>query len=115
MTSNWIPNNQNNPNPIPSFYNQGLPLYWRNEQSGQIETAIFRFLNFQNNEVSTPPTDYQIFLIRCYFEHYINALCWQVDNGEILYELREDIKSIKSVESINGWINKALSIGLDPL
>lgn len=68
MTINWTPND-NTPNPIPNYYRHpGIPLYWRDEQSGQLESAIFRYLNYCNKQAETPPTDYQIWLIRCYFE-----------------------------------------------
>lgn len=104
-------------NPIPHFYRplQGLPLYWRDETSGQLSAAIFRYLNFVTQKVSTPPTDEQIWLIRCYLEHFIMAPCW-VDYGDnSVSELRETVQDVNSVEAISNWLHKASEIALDPL
>lgn len=104
-------------NPIPYFYRppQGLPLYWRDETSGTLSAAIVCYINFVTKKVSTPPTDEQIWLIRCYLEHFIMAPCW-VDYGDnSLNKLRETVKDVNSVEAIKCWLSKALEIALDPL
>lgn len=104
-------------NSIPHFYRppQGLPLYWRDETSGQLSAAIFRYLNFVTQKASTPPTNEQIWLIRCYLEHFIMAPCW-VDCGDnSVSKLRETIKDVNSVEAIDDWLYKASEIALYPL
>lgn len=104
-------------NPIPAFYRppHGLPLYWRDETSGQLSAAIFSYLNFITKKVLTPPTEEQIWLIRCYLEHFIMAPCWMEYNGNSLSELRELVKDVNSVETIDKWLRKAMEIALDPL
>lgn len=104
-------------NPIPNFYKppMGLPLYWRDEQSGQLENAIFAYLEFVTKQTSQPPNETQIFLIRCYFEHYIMAPCWQEDENGTLLKLRAETKNINSVDAISAWLTVASEIALDPL
>ncbi|MBW4598714.1 MAG: hypothetical protein KME29_03770 [Calothrix sp. FI2-JRJ7] len=104
-------------NPIPNFYSppMGVPLYWRDEQSGQLENAIFAYLEFVTKHATVPPNETQIFLIRYYFEHYIMAPCWQDDGNGTLTRLREDTKNINSVEAISAWLKLASEIALDPL
>lgn len=104
-------------NPMPRFYRppHGLPLYWRDETSGQLSAAIFRYLSFVTKKASTPPTEEQIWLIRCYLEHFIMAPCW-VDYGDnSVSELRKAVNDINSVEAIKDWLRKALEIALDPI
>jgi hypothetical protein len=102
-------------NPIPPFYPQGLPLYWRDEQSGQLSAAIWRYLNFVTKKVSTPPTEAQIWLIRCYLEHFIMAPCWAEDQDGLLLKLRDEIKTLDSCKSVDAWLRKASEIALDPI
>lgn len=99
------------PNLIPRIYSPplGLPLYWRNEQTGSLAIAVMAYLK------SKPLFPYQIFQIKCYLEHYINAPCWVDDSAGILRELRLDINTIKSVKDIDSWLDKAMEIALDPL
>jgi rubredoxin len=103
-------------NPIPEIYSTPLetPLNWRMEQSGHLATAITTFWNCKVN-AGAFPTEYQIFLIKCYLEHYINAPCWQDDRKSNLQKLRLMVSMISTFEDVNTWLKSAMEICLDPL
>ena len=101
---------------IPAFYPQGLPLYWRDEESGQLAKAVNAYLD--NRLHGTTVTDEQIGLVRDYFVHYIDAPCWDSDDPDIqayLQNLRTSARELDSATKISEWIVKALDICLDPL
>jgi hypothetical protein len=109
-------NPQNYINPIPSKYIPplGLPLHWRNEQSGRLKAAILAFWNYRVNSC-TPPNEEQIFLIKCYLEHFIMAPCWQHDSDGILISLRSTVTDLNDLDRIYEWLKVAMKIALDPL
>lgn len=102
-------------NPIPSIYQLplGIPLNWRMEESGQIKDAVLAFYNHVTNKGNSPPNEHQIFLLKCYIEHYINAPCW-LDIDCMLTQLKKEVRQLDSVERISLWLEKAMNIGLDP-
>jgi hypothetical protein len=97
----------------------GLPLYWKDEQSGVLPAAIWAFINHKVDGAEAPTAD-QIKLIRDYFTHYINAPCWSAnceDNemSGILTEARGMVGKIETAIDIDRFISKCMEIGLDPL
>jgi len=101
---------------IPAFYPQGLPLYWRDEESGQLAKAVNAYLD--NRLHGTTVTDEQIELVRDYLVHYIDAPCWDSDDPEMqadLQTLRLSARELDSATEISEWIFKGLDLGLDPL
>lgn len=100
-------------NPMPPYPPDGIPYYWLNEQSGQLPTAINAYLHCRGG--GELPTDKQIFFIRCYLEHWVNAPCWAEDDIGTLAKLRQTAPQIKTVADIDKWLDLALEIALDPL
>ncbi|NEQ29666.1 MAG: hypothetical protein F6K04_01495 [Leptolyngbya sp. SIO4C5] len=92
----------------------GCPLYWRNEESGQLAPAITAYI--QNK--ATPE---ELAIVKTYFEHWIKAPCWD-ENPYLsaktkaeLDQLREAIASAETLDDLHQWQNKALEAGHDPL
>jgi hypothetical protein len=101
---------------MPRFYRppHGLPLFWRDEVSGQLPAAVQAYLD--NRCDGAPISDEQIALLRDYIHHYIHAPCWEQDAfAAELKELRGSVDGLTSSQAIADWIWKALEIGLDPL
>jgi hypothetical protein len=86
----------------------GLPLYWRNEQSGELRAAVMAYLNQQNQL-----TEEQFRLVRAYLRYWVFAPCWH-DCGGQLAELRESVEAIHRAEEITPWLLKALDLCIDP-
>ncbi|BAZ37182.1 hypothetical protein NIES4101_31030 [Calothrix sp. NIES-4101] len=80
-----------------------------------LEEAVKTYWLFKTNNQETAPTEHQIFLIKCYLEHYINAPCWQEDSKINLQKLRSTVSSINSIDDIHAWLKNAMEIALDPL
>ncbi|QMS87317.1 hypothetical protein HUN01_06865 [Nostoc edaphicum CCNP1411] len=97
---------------IPNIYRppMGLPLNWKDETSGKLRSAIFRF--FSSHKLSPE----EISLIAEYCQHYINAPCWDAAGGfpDELAALRQSANSLSSVSDISQWINGCLEIAIDP-
>ncbi|RAM49459.1 MAG: hypothetical protein C6Y22_22150 [Hapalosiphonaceae cyanobacterium JJU2] len=104
---------------IPAIYQQplGLPLYWRNEESGELPAAIWAYLNFKvDNSKTEPPTQDQIDLITDYLIHYINAPCWDKEGFEQEFNnLQQRASSLRTPDQIDDWLVDCHEIGLDPL
>lgn len=93
---------------MPTTYSStGIPLNWRDEQSGILTAAIEAYIN------GAPMTDEQLALLIEFLDYYIHAPCWQDWQGE-LAKLRSMIKQIKTKEGIENWLWIALDLGLDP-
>lgn len=98
----------------------GLPLYWKDEQSGVLPAAIWAFINHKVDSAE-PPTVDQIKLIRDYLAYYINAPCWENncegnnEMADILIEARGMAGKIETAVDIDRFISKCMEIGLDPL
>jgi len=94
----------------------GLPLNWRDEVSGKLPAAVKAYLD--NRVDRTPIGPEHLEWLRVYFEHYINAPCWDSEDGnaaELLADLRRDVKELKTPEAIGEWIWRCLDLGIDPL
>ncbi|OYD90591.1 hypothetical protein CDG76_30675 [Nostoc sp. 'Peltigera membranacea cyanobiont' 210A] len=100
------------PKRIPNVYRppMGFPLNWKDETSGELPHAVFRF--FGSHQLSPE----EISLIAEYCQHYINAPCWDATGGfpAELASLRQSANSISSVSGINQWIDGCLQIAIDP-
>lgn len=90
----------------------GTPLYWRNEQSGELSAAILAYLNHRIEPTSQPPTPAQLSLVIDYLRYVIYAPCWR---GQGIAVLRERVHTLQTSEDIHGWIGAALPEGIDPL
>ncbi len=101
---------------MPSAYVHplGTPLYWRDEQSGELGLAIDAYL--LNRHAGATITDGQITLLRDYLEYWVNAPCWRSEGIEKeMKDLRKSVRELDSATEIDEWIHKALEIGMDPL
>lgn len=108
---------------MPSFYRPplGIPLSWRDEQSGVLEKAVWAYIEACCG--APEPTDKQLALLCAWCSYYIHAPCW-MDNlkrggapNDMVEELRELMKRVKtlaSFESIKRWSEEASELGLDP-
>ncbi|HYW17968.1 MAG TPA: hypothetical protein VE956_01420, partial [Nodularia sp. (in: cyanobacteria)] len=97
---------------IPNIYRPplGLPLNWRDETSGELPRAVFKYFSSQSLTAD------EISLMAEYCQHYINAPCWDATGGfpNELAALRQSANSLSSVSEIGQWINDCLEIAIDP-
>lgn len=97
---------------IPNIYRPplGLPLNWRDETSGELPSAVFKYFNSESLQKS------EISLIAEYCQHYINAPCWDATGGfpTELAALRQTAATLSTVSEINQWIDACLEIAIDP-
>ncbi|WP_104907135.1 hypothetical protein [Nostoc sp. 'Lobaria pulmonaria (5183) cyanobiont'] len=100
------------PRRIPNIYSPplGVPLNWRNETSGELPRAVFKYFSSQYLRID------EISILAEYCRHYINAPCWDAAGGftSELAALRQSADSISSVADISQWINDCLEIAIDP-
>ena len=80
------------------------PVYWMNEQSGRLETAIWAYLEHDRLDVE------QIALIRDYLRQWIEAM-----RGPEIGALRARVDELTSREALDRWMGDALRMGIDPL
>lgn len=100
---------------IPTYYSGPLqlPLYWRDEVSGELGRAVEAYLN--NRVDGSAVTAGQIELLRDYLCHWVFAPCWDNPGNGALKALRKSVAGLKSAAEVDEWIHTALDIGLDPL
>lgn len=92
----------------------GLPFFWRDEASGELNDAVMAYLN--NRIEGQTVTDAQIVLVRDYLAHYIGAPCWDDSGFEMeMAHLRSTVRELDSATEIQEWIRQCLDIGMDPL
>jgi hypothetical protein len=91
------------PAPQIARHNQG-PGYWRNEQSGQLEPAVWAYLE------GDPLSDAQITLIRDYLRQWVAVM-----RGPEIADLRARLDGLTSRAALDRWIGDALPLGIDPL
>lgn len=100
---------------IPAEYQSGLPLYWRNEQSGELACAVFAYL-YHMADGKPAPTPEEFALFREYLEYWVNAPCWSDATFEVeMKNLRERVKTLKTPREIQAWLESALETGIDPI
>lgn len=113
---------------IPFYRPGGLPMNWRDEQTGILPAAVKAYLDYQCEKDAKEPTPEQLDLLIDFLRHYICAPCWNGparearDAGDnsiaaTLIQLRLDICEgrVKTVQEIDQWIHRCLEICLDPI
>lgn len=111
---------------MPNYPPGGIPVYWRDEITGQLPAAVDAYLSHRCG--GAEPSVAQITFLIDYLRHYVCAPCWSSvardarESGEgelavLLVSLRKDICEgrVKTSDEIAAWIRRALSLGLDPL
>jgi hypothetical protein len=101
---------------IPQVYVPPLggPLAIQDDESGVMPAAVLAYFNG-----NASPS--QLELVRDWCEYYLNAPCWDAnphhddETRAELAGLRAEVKTCKTVEALNIWIQKCLDIGIDPL
>lgn len=92
---------------IPNVYPHGAPLYWRDEQSGQLAIAVHRYFK----GLSLHPD--LIELMRDYMLYWVNC-----PSFELIPEIRErlvmQLEQIKTKEDIDAAIKACLQQTIDP-
>ncbi|MEH2390039.1 MAG: hypothetical protein V7K14_30600 [Nostoc sp.] len=100
------------PKRIPDIYRPplGLPLNWKDETSGELSNAVFKYFG---REHLFPE---EITLLAEFCQHFINAPCWDANEGfpNELAALRQSAAVISTVPDISRWISACLEIGIDP-
>lgn len=92
-------------------YIKTLPVYWRDDTSGEISDPIYRFICGSADEKDLEK-------VILYLRYVVFAPCWNLVSSfrDELAELRSQSWKISAtVESINLFIMQALEIGIDPL
>lgn len=99
---------------------KGMPLYWRDDQTGQMTGAVMAYYNACLG-TKPGPTPEQLELVCDFCRYFINAPVW-LSNPELDDETRAEIEELKvralslaSVESVRRWISECMEVGLDPL
>ena len=112
----WIPAPKSPPS-MPQYYTlpHGVPLYWRDETSGQLTGAMSALINHLADRRQAEPSEKQLRLVIDYLVYVINAPAWQDGGTGVLVALRDQAPQLKTVEHIADWIELASEIGLDPL
>lgn len=81
-----------------------VPLYWMNETTGVLRSAVIAFLD--NNA-----TEKQIELVIAYCKAWVDCQVWKGN----LAGIRESIREVKTSDELRRWIHEALDEGIDPL
>lgn len=105
--------------PMPDFYVPPwqTPLYWGDEQTGVLPSAVKAYLDHRLDQ-SKPFQGTQFALVRDYLRYYINAPCWVGDpdwKEDKIAELQASVTTIKTAEEMHDWLMKCLDMGIDPL
>lgn len=105
---------------MPTFYATPLqfPLYWKDEQSGELPRAVQNYFNslLGHGHVSAG----ELKLLCEYCIYFIDAPCWEnnlAGNADMLAELKElriRARDLASAESIHRWNEECMELGLDP-
>lgn len=91
----------------------GLPLSWRDEQSGTLPTIVMHY----HDRPSIPLSPDHWRALIAYLRYWIQAPCWR-DSGDglvTLVELRREIDQVQTVADLDRWIGRCLELGIDPL
>lgn len=92
---------------MPDYYlpPYSTPLYWKNEQSGDLVEAVMAFFGgFCGPD--------QLRLVIDYCRYVIDAPCWE---GPGIEPLRSEVRGLHTVAEVRLWIGKCLNEGVDPL
>lgn len=108
-------------NYVDRSYAQGMPIHWRNDQTGTLPAAVRAFYN----QDATPE---QLKLVIAYIQHHIHAPCFLEKSPflsadpdpDITFEpeikaLRKLSLTLVTAADISAYISRAMDIALDPL
>jgi hypothetical protein len=104
-----------------SQYNNGLPRYWRNDQTGQLMRSVDYYSRIcsdgNNRSIDDQYHQERLSELRAYFEYWMLAPCFDNDPvmAEINKQLRFQIQAVKTFEELRSWQMSALKQGIDPL
>ncbi len=127
-------------NQIPDFYCPPFqtPLYWGDEQSGELPNAVRHYFDHilgQSLRLETaadldisPLTERELQLLCDFCRYFINAPCWENNLAgrwpaiaagcpemlAVLQGLKESAKTLASVADLRRWNAECMEIGLDP-
>ena len=97
-----------------------LPLYWRNETSGQLAPAVLAYLEDRTGGHRVPESD--LCLVVEYLKQWVKAPCWEQHWLDVDDEykaswraLQKDVDGLKTAEEVGAWLMRALDFGIDPL
>ena len=105
------------------------PLYWRDETSGKLESAVIAFFepyaslthaSLTQKKLAPDLSAEQIKLLRDYLVYYIKAPCWKnnphADSEEFaaIDRLTEQAQNISCRKDIEQFAQDCLQLGLDP-
>jgi hypothetical protein len=103
-------------NRMPQFYVAPMmfPLYWGDEQSGELPAAVRAYFDECLDGVRMTPEQLEMVIEYC--QYFIEAPCWVAGAGEPgqLDRLRLTAKLLKTVEDVRRWTSECLELGLDP-
>ena len=109
---------------MPKFYNPmcgGLPLYWGDEQTGELPAAVRHYIGLAAGLDETPLTAAEVELLADFCVYFIHAPCWEFDcDGapspylSLVQALREKAKTLTSYEAMREWNSEAAEIAIDP-
>jgi hypothetical protein len=80
------------------------PGFWRNEQGGRLEAAVWAYLEHDRLDVE------QIALIRDYLRQWMEVM-----RGPEAAALRARVDGLTSRPALDRWMSDALGQGIDPL
>jgi hypothetical protein len=90
------------------------PGYWINETSGVLVPAVKRYLEGEVEMADIP-------VIRAYLRQWIGSSVWDENphqdavGAKELADLRSRVDTIATRADIDGWLNTAIDMGMDPL
>ncbi len=98
--------------------NASVPYYWQEDQTGVMRRAV----DYYNRQMcGNPPSldikyhQEQIEVLVKYFDNYLMAPCWRGEMSKPLFDLRQQLSYVSSIEQLNQCHRLALELGVDPL
>lgn len=90
---------------IPRIYQEpvGVPLYWMNEQSGNLRQAVMAYLEGREDN------DQRAWVIE-YIRYVLDAPCWRG-----VERLRAEAAAANSRKDLETLFDHCLEVGIDPL
>lgn len=112
---------------VPRIYVPGprpgmdLPLYWRNEQTGELPAAVEAYLEISAGIRQELLSTRQLEILLDYIRYHIKAPCWAT-NCKSSPDLEADLKRAilmadlaRTIEDIHAFIEHTMTMGIDPL